>query len=132
MTEIEKRLSEHVRSLRDEGGYVYAIGVVGHDRVKIGRSRDPQQRLSHVQVGCPWDVVLVALVRGGTQAEEAIQSALRTAHVRGEWYSVTHEDALALFTACGGGVPEMVREANLASAAERLSAVFGSDEGASA
>lgn len=104
-------LAARVREASDEGGVVYAMGIVGHDRVKIGRTRDPRQRLSHVQVGCPWEVVLVAVVRGGHMAEDLIQSALRHTHIRGEWYEMTHDAARAVFLACGGGEPEAMYDA---------------------
>ena len=112
-------LAARVRDVRDEDGIVYAMGVVGHDRIKIGRTRDPRQRLSHVQVGCPWEIVLVAVVRGGPVAEDLVQSALRHAHIRGEWYEMSHDAARAIFSACGGGEPEAMYDAWAREAASR-------------
>jgi hypothetical protein len=73
--------------------YVYAIGHP-HGFVKIGRSKDPTQRLKDHQVSCPYDLWIVAQVP--TDDSRAVENQLHERWsekcVRGEWFELEYAD----------------------------------------
>jgi hypothetical protein len=55
--------------------------------LKIGVATDVGDRISALQVGCPFPLTLLGTIRGGVRAETALHAALRAYHARGEWFS---------------------------------------------
>lgn len=74
-------------SARDEG-YVYLIGEVGSEFVKIGFAEEPKNRLSQLQIGNPR--LLALLARFPHPAARLLERSLHTHFAdriqRGEWY----------------------------------------------
>jgi len=75
---------------KDSAGNVY---------LKVGKANNPMQRLPTLQVGCPFDLwrlrhVVLATEKLAYRAERAIQGALKSRHLRGEWfYAAANDDA---------------------------------------
>jgi hypothetical protein len=79
------------------GQFVYFVRCVD-DLVKIGVAGDVNDRLSALQVGCPYELKLWGTLRGGPRAEQALHAAFAYYRFRGEWFSM---DALAKRTIRG-------------------------------
>lgn len=64
---------------------------------KVGLSRDPERRLSQLQVGSPTTLVLKRKHAVAASDPEAVEAyahwLLRESYVRGEWFRVTEEAA---------------------------------------
>lgn len=73
-------------------GFVYLITMtnapLGHEKVKIGYSADPDTRRTQLQVGNPWSLEVSDSypVNDMEAAEAAAQHAMRAHWFRGEWY----------------------------------------------
>lgn len=73
--------------------YVYFIQMQAgsHYFCKIGRSKDPQNRLGELQVGNPFNLVLIGTVRcqsdrHSMHVERLAHRMFRSAKRRGEWF----------------------------------------------
>lgn len=86
-----------------------AIYVMGFDEwpyVKIGRSRNPIRRAADMQVGSPYEIKIYglrfALPEVIMAAEYEVHKTLGEldCHHRGEWFSVSPGDALAVIDKC--------------------------------
>lgn len=78
---------------RRDYGSLYFIQCEVTLRVKIGCSRDPHARLKDLQVGCPTDLRLVAVVPRDGHSEWVEHSRFSEYRVRGEWFEL-HDDLL--------------------------------------
>ena len=58
--------------------------------VKIGRTGNIKERISHIQCASPYDVELLATVTGGGKHERKIHRHLREVRIRGEWFRWTN------------------------------------------
>ena len=59
----------------------------GMGMVKIGYSeRDPSRRLYDLQVGNPYDLEIIAILKGGREREASLHEKFIRWHVRGEWF----------------------------------------------
>lgn len=69
--------------------YVYAIRESETGRIKIGISRDPEQRLKQLQTGNSQTLVLVAYQKAENryQDESRAHKDNQGHHVRGEWFT---------------------------------------------
>jgi hypothetical protein len=72
------------------GQLVYFVRCL--ELVKIGTARDVRDRLSALQVGCPYELILWGTLKGGHRAEQALHAAFWAYRMRGEWFA---PDALA-------------------------------------
>jgi Meiotically up-regulated gene 113 len=80
---------------------IYAIKAVGTEYVKIGVSRGQGPRMTRIgnmQVGCPFELVLVAQVDWPHREEKRIHGHLKRhgLHVRGEWFSMSQETRIII------------------------------------
>lgn len=68
--------------------YVYAIRNTTTGNIKLGISRNPEQRLKQLQTGNDCALELVAYSKAGNrfQDETALHHAHAAAHIRGEWF----------------------------------------------
>ena len=75
----------------------YVVEVVGHGYIKIGKTTDLYARLNTIQNGCPYEVRLIARLRG--DVESMLHAALVDQRVRGEWfvYNDKAKRVIALF-----------------------------------
>ena len=78
-----------------EGMFVYAIREKETGNIKLGISRDPQQRVKQLQTGNSSELELVAVrpAVNGYASEKELHSDAGAYRIRGEWFS---EEALAL------------------------------------
>ena len=62
--------------------------------VKIGRTRlDPLRRMALLQVGCPYELLLLGTIAGEGDAELLIHMHLEEYRMRGEWFEWSEEVA---------------------------------------
>lgn len=73
--------------------FVYAIQEVETGRIKLGISRDPQQRLMQLQTGNSQKLKLIASRKAVNRFadERALHTEARAHHIHGEWF--THKAA---------------------------------------
>lgn len=71
-------------------GYLYAVERGSH-LVKIGYSRNPDQRLTTMQTGEHQHLKLLGVLQGTRAEEVALHRRLIASQVRGEWYRRTPE-----------------------------------------
>ena len=57
--------------------------------VKIGRAGNVQRRLKHLQIGCPYELILVGTVEHGGSWEWVFHAKLFRDCIRGEWFEWT-------------------------------------------
>lgn len=80
-TQDRKRRAERLANRRP---FIYFFRCRGF--LKIGWTTDIEKRLSCVQMCNPDEVVLAALMRGGTREELALHHAFRSLYHRAEWF----------------------------------------------
>lgn len=87
-------------------GFVYVISS-GEGRFKIGRARDPMERMRGLQVASPVSLEMVYSVEvsQSTQAEGHAHKLLTEHRLRGEWFSVTREQAIAAVDSAAKAFP---------------------------
>lgn len=68
--------------------YVYAIRNTTTGNIKLGISRNPEQRLKQLQTGndCTLELVAYSKAENRFQDEAALHHAHAAAHIRGEWF----------------------------------------------
>lgn len=74
-----------------ERGTIYLIAVAGTSHVKVGfTAGKASERLCALQVGCPYELTVIACLRGSRNTEQALHSALNRwgRHLRGEWFDL--------------------------------------------
>ena len=76
------------------GRRVYFIAL--HEVIKIGVAGDVADRVSALQVGCPYELKLLGSIKGGPRAETALHAALGIYRVRGEWFMAPKEVRAAI------------------------------------
>jgi hypothetical protein len=85
---------------------VYFVRVVDTDNVKVGFSQNIEKRLSCLQVGCPWKLILEhsVVTENYRRDEKAVHDYLRSLnrHVQGEWFCLPMGcDMVAICQHCG-------------------------------
>lgn len=73
--------------------YIYAIRVKDQDYFKIGWASDPEQRLTELQIGNPFELAIhrQAKVFAAQEVEKYFHFYLAGFAVRGEWFAVNSE-----------------------------------------
>lgn len=75
--------------------YVYFIEV-NRGPIKIGYTKEVAKRLEQIQVLCPYEVRLRALMLGAKRLESALHGRFKSLHIRGEWFRQEGEIAKLL------------------------------------
>jgi hypothetical protein len=70
--------------------YVYFIKAE-NNLVKIGKSIDPERRMSSLQTGSSCELEIIAVITGSHLLEGAIHKHLEEEHHHGEWYFHTQK-----------------------------------------
>lgn len=73
--------------------FVYFVQAGEGGRIKIGTSRNVQNRMVKMQTDTPIDLRLLAVFHGDAQREAEIHALLRSHHAIGEWFE-PHIDVL--------------------------------------
>ncbi len=70
--------------------YVYLMEAVGLGYIKVGRAKDPFQRLRELQTGCPKPIVIrfCFLCENAAEREGALHRKLAQFRSHGEWFEV--------------------------------------------
>ncbi|MCW8137289.1 MAG: GIY-YIG nuclease family protein [Planctomycetota bacterium] len=120
---------------RAKGPKAYFIENVDTGRIKIGSTvRDPQSRLSGLQVGSDCQLALIGWLWATDVSEVELHARFRAHHVRGEWFSpAIKPHVLALLgtdvpphpqaEAIRAAIAERRRRARLAGAPSRLGTI---------
>lgn len=72
--------------------------------VKIGIAKDPEGRLSDLQVSCPYEIHIKKTkgVQNAHEVEQYLHSHFRKYHMRGEWFDIPKRDR-------GFEIPERIK-----------------------
>lgn len=73
-------------------GFVYIIQVKNDNKVKIGFSANPRQRLLDLQVASPFDLVLAKVYPGTIETECWFHRIFSHLRIRGEWFRIFPEE----------------------------------------
>jgi hypothetical protein len=65
---------------------IYAIRAVDTGRIKFGRAASVGKRVRELEVGCPFDLEIVAVADWPDEEEKFIHKLLDKDYVRGEWF----------------------------------------------
>lgn len=91
---------------KDDVAAIYFIGAPEMEPIKIGRSKDPVQRMTQMQTGSPYQLRLFGALYGRKDAIVALEWEVQRAltefgyHVSGEWFDTDPEDAIAVAQKC--------------------------------
>lgn len=82
----------------NKSGYIYLIRSGDGPLYKIGRTKDPESRLSNLQAGNPAPLTLVncACVDDAAKIEAAYHRSLKEYAVFGEWFALPETTAQAI------------------------------------
>ncbi len=69
-----------------DSGFVYCIGRDVAGAVKIGWSRDPEQRLAQLQTASPDTLRILAILPGSKNVEHGLHEVFGDCAIRGEWF----------------------------------------------
>lgn len=87
---------------RLSGVYVVLCG----DRVKIGVADNIRARLQHIRAMCPYEVRLLAVMRGDAELEATLHERFAASRLHCEWFAVT-EDLVSLVVAARSVDPNL-------------------------
>ncbi len=99
--ELRKAPYRHKRVRPTVVGKFFVYALAAADRVKIGFSDDPDDRLRSIQTGCPYPVRLLGTqqfeTRNAAQArEKELHDKFGARRVHGEWFFADIRDELLL------------------------------------
>lgn len=97
------RWAEKLKQER-QTGFVYVIQA--GDFIKIGVARDVRRRLALLQVGCPFNIELIAAIPCDEpyKAEAFLHDRLKPYHTRGEWFVAVRREVDEAVMALEAGV----------------------------
>ena len=70
---------------------IYAIRIGDDGPIKIGKGRNPENRLTNLQISSPFLLRLLASCNWHDSNETIIHHHLRNSYLRGEWFEPTDE-----------------------------------------
>lgn len=80
-----------VRKSCSEESFLYFIEALQTGFIKIGRSKDPERRLSQLSTGNPSELVILGKISGGLELEAELHKIFTHLRKRGEWFKVSDE-----------------------------------------
>ena len=69
-----------------KGDCVYLVGCQKNKTLKIGLSRNPEKRLSQLQVSSPHPLKILAKVKGSRGLEQQLHKEFSCLKLSGEWF----------------------------------------------
>jgi len=74
------------KKMIEEGEYIYVIQAEDSDLIKIGRSKQPTNRVGSLQTGCPYElrIRLIWQVEDMKTAELLVHKAMKPFNVQGQ------------------------------------------------
>lgn len=83
---------------------VYFFLCKALNAVKIGTTRNVEQRLDAIQTGCPSQIKFLGFFRGSEKEEKQLHDALRGSWIRGEWFGLDEHVKQVITEATDGRV----------------------------
>jgi hypothetical protein len=77
-------------------GYIYFIEAIGTNRIKIGWSTNPNERLDHIASSCPFPVKLIKLIYGDYKTEQLWHQKFKHLRIYREWFKSTSALRMAI------------------------------------
>jgi hypothetical protein len=89
---------EYQRLEADYPSFLYFIQSGDHGPVKIGHAARPSVRAQELQIGCPVELTLRAVIacRGPGALEKRVHEGAKTYKVRGEWFDLSPLEAVEI------------------------------------
>ena len=70
---------------------IYAVEALGTGFVKFGVAVDVRKRIEMLQIGCPFELLVLATCVGGQKEEREIHAKLSSSKHRGEWFRLDEQ-----------------------------------------
>ncbi len=85
---INYAVKSELKRKKRRPSFIYLIAC--HDFVKVGIADNPKFRLGSLQVGCPYDLKMLATFRVSNcmEAEARLHAIWKRYEIRGEWFRV--------------------------------------------
>ena len=117
MDRLEHTLNHAAKNKRMDSRFVYVILCV--DFVKIGIAVKPESRLGNMQVGCPYELKMLAKYpsNNARHDERRLHKLLHSFHARGEWFKIP--DSLIALMVKAGSVGELMGDKPLITFKQR-------------
>ena len=80
-----------IQSCKYKGDFVYFIEAVGTDKIKIGVSKEPEERLKQLSTGSVVPLKLLGKVPGDAKTEKELQSKFDHFRHDKEWFFASKE-----------------------------------------
>ena len=68
---------------------IYFIEAIGQDRIKIGKPRDPKNRLRQLQTGNAFKLQLLGVIVDKASRESELHALFAQDRIQGEWFRDT-------------------------------------------
>jgi hypothetical protein len=96
--EAKKAAKQHQQQPRSRAGFVYVVKQVGGDHYKIGRTVDPDDRLTTFNVKLPFPVEFEILIKCEDmyKLESDLHYQYASKRIRGEWFQLDANDLEAI------------------------------------
>ncbi len=85
---VKRKKKRYPDRLEGHNGYIYIIGNLDYNLVKIGFSKKPNSRLGSIQTGCPFKIYIIAIFSGTMRTEKDLHEKYSEYRTNGEWFSV--------------------------------------------
>lgn len=79
-----------------EKQFIYIVQCNELNKVKIGRTNNPETRIKSLQTGSPAELHLVATIECDPMRETILHRAFESVHSHGEWFNTSPEEVLDL------------------------------------
>lgn len=73
------------------GGYIYFLLAPGTQRIKVGFSKNPTQRIRLLRTMSSEPLVTLVILRGSRQHELMLHAHFKRDRAHGEWFSATDQ-----------------------------------------
>lgn len=83
-----KRIDYLEKISKENTGFIYLIGNLEYNFVKIGYSVNPEKRLMEIQTGCPFPLVLFDKFEGTISKEKLLHRKYKRLRTYGEWFRI--------------------------------------------
>lgn len=99
MDRLEHALKHQAEPKRERGGFIYIIQC--RDFVKVGIANEPSFRLMELQVGCPYELKLLAAFKtdNANRDEKRLHAEWKRYALRGEWFQVPFGELVSAINA---------------------------------
>jgi hypothetical protein len=82
----DRRALTDINTVFESDGFVYLIRVIGTNKVKVGWSRNPFDRVAQLRTACHDELCVQAWLIGSRGLEARLHSLFGELKIRGEWF----------------------------------------------